>query len=226
MSKQAEAYIEKYRAKLRTQMEERLRDNESSHDIYHHDRVANLGQHIQKAEGGEPWVIVASGLVHDIHRAMEKPGGGIVNPRDSLPTIREMLEEITFPPDLIPRVLRCVEHHEEYTKTGVDGTPFDIETKVLQDADRLDAIGAIGIGRTFTYMGSHGLPMWLPEIPLLDGKYDSTKRDISTLHHLKNKLLKLGEGMHTKTAQEMARERHEYLQGFFDRFLKEWEGKL
>ncbi len=82
----------------------------------------------------------------------------------------------------------------------------DIETLILQDADNLDAIGAIGIGRTFTYGGSHGITLWAPEIPLnSEGSYDESMiHDPSTIHHFYHKLFRLDENMNTNVSKEIA----------------------
>jgi uncharacterized protein len=223
--KPVKASIKHYRVLIRDAMEEMLRKAKSSHDVYHHDRVTDLALHVHQVEGGDPLIIACAAQLHDIHRLMEVAGVATVPPRDSLSIVRSILLKIYFPSELIERVLSCVEFHEDYAKSKANGTPYDIETQILQDADRLDAIGAIGIGRVFTYGGAYDLPLWLPQLPFQEKDYDSTRRDPTSLHHIQNKLLKLGTNMHTQTAKKMAQERHRYMQEFFDRFLGEWRGE-
>jgi len=97
----------------------------------------------------------------------------------------------------------------------------------LQDADNLDAIGAIGIARTFCYSGYHNVPMYNDKIPINNEvKYSEGRISPSTIHHFYEKLLKQGEYMNTKTAKEMAKERTEFMKKFVDKFLEEWEGNF
>ena len=105
-------------------------------------------------------------------------------------------------------------------------TPDTIEGKIVQDADRLDAIGAIGIGRTFTYSGNHNIPMHIPNMPYrtnMDEK--SYKVASSTINHFYEKLLKLKELMNTKKGKEMAIHRHEFMEKYLKEFYDEWEMK-
>jgi uncharacterized protein len=95
----------------------------------------------------------------------------------------------------------------------------------VQDADNLDAIGAIGVGRTFTFGGAHGVPMWRPEVPFITDAFNESVKDPSTLHHFKTKLLKLKGNMNTKTAKAMAKKRHEFIESFLDEFIAEWKGQ-
>ena len=120
-------------------------------------------------------------------------------------------------------MLHCVEFHEEYSFSEGGVTVDDIETLILQDADNLDAIGAIGIGRTFAYAGAYGSPMYVPDIPLGRESYDeSDLSDPSAIHHFYSKLLKLKDNMHTKTAREIAAGRHRFMEQFVELFLAEW----
>ena len=102
-----------------------------------------------------------------------------------------------------------------------------IEGKVVQDADRLDAIGAIGIARTFAYGGAQGQPMYDPDkAPRENADFDTYQRsDSSTVNHFHEKLFLLKDRMNTESARRLAAGRHSYMKSFLDRFLNEWEGE-
>ena len=96
----------------------------------------------------------------------------------------------------------------------------------MQDADNLEAMGAIGIARVFAYGGAHNIPIWVPEIPLPKGNWnDSSPKSASQIHHFYEKLLRLKDNINTKTGKEMAGKRHKILEDFLENFFKEWEGK-
>jgi uncharacterized protein len=217
--------LEKYLFKLDKKIKEMFTSESSGHDIYHLHRVLNLALHLQEKEGGDILVIGVSALLHDIHRLMEKESGIFCLPVNSFPAVKKILEEVNFPKDYISKVLHCIEHHEEYGFSKEGKTVKDIEALILQDADNLDAIGAIGVGRTFSFGGAHGVPMWIPEKPFNREVYDESEKDPSTVHHFYSKLFKLEENMNTKTAKDMARERTSFMRKFVEQFISEWKGE-
>ncbi len=221
MEKGLENYIEL----LEREVSARFSSENTGHDIYHLKRVYNLALHIQQKEGGDRLVIGVAAFLHDIHRIIEKETGKFCPPKDSLPTVSGLLEKINFPKEKVENILHCIEFHDEYGFTKEGRTVSDLETLILQDADNLDAIGAIGIGRTFSYSGAHGLPMWIPELPFQKNFEGEHKNDPSTLHHVYSKLLQLKGNMQTNTAKEMAEERHVFMQSYLNQFIAEWEGK-
>ena len=171
-------------------------------------------------------VISVAALLHDIHRLTEKETGKFCPPKETLPTIKKMLEEVEFPEEKIEKVLHCIEFHEEYGFSDTGKTVNDLETLILQDADNLDAIGAIGIGRTFSFGGAHELQMWIPEKPFDRDTFDESTQDPSAVHHFYSKLLKLKDNMNTNTGKKMAQGRHDFMVAFLDQFFKEWKGVL
>lgn len=211
--------------KLEVKIKEMFASENSGHDIYHLERVRDLALHIQEKEGGGRLVIGVSAFLHDIHRLMEKDTGSFVPPKQSLPVIQKILGEINFPQKELEQILHCIEHHEEYDFSEEGKTANDLETLILQDADNLDAIGAIGIGRTFTFGGAHSTPMWIPEKSLDREFYNESINDPSTIHHFYSKLFKLKDNMNTKTGKDMAEERHKFMQKFVDQFISEWKGE-
>lgn len=211
---------------LEPKVKDMFKSESSGHDIDHLQRVSKLALHIQEKEGGDRLIIGISAYLHDIHRLVEKETGNFCPPKNSLPEIQKILDEVDFPEDKIGMVLHGIEFHEEYGFSSVGKTVSDIETLILQDADNLDAIGAIGIGRTFAYHGSKGDPLWNQEIPIDRNIYDESQSDPDAIHHFYSKLLKLSDNMNTVTAKQMASERHKFMEEFVNRFIREWDGEI
>lgn len=197
----------------------------TGHDIYHLKRTMNIALAIQEKEGGDKIVIGVSAFLHDVHRILQKETGKFCSPKDSLPKVKEILDKTDLTEEQKEKISHCIEYHEEYSFSENGKTVDDVETLILQDADNLDAIGAVGIGRTFTYSGAHNYPMWIPEKSFDREIYDESENDPSTIHHFYSKLLKLKENMNTETAKQMANRRHEFMQLFLKEFFNEWEGK-
>lgn len=222
-------YMEKVRKTIEYLSREvkKLFSSESSgHDIYHLERVLNLALSIQKKEGGDKVIIAVAAFLHDIHRIIQKETGKYCSPKDSLPRIKIILEKVDLSDEEINKILHCIESHEEYDFSEHGKTVKDIETLIVQDADNLDAMGAVGIARAFAYGGANGVPIWIPDIPFDRETFEDSEEDPSEIRHFYSKLLKLRNNMNTKTAKNMARKRHEFLEGFLDEFFKEWKGKV
>lgn len=209
---------------IETEIKTLFSSDSSGHDFYHLQRVFNLAMTIQSKEGGDKIVIGAAALTHDVHRIIEVQTGKFCSPKDSLPRVKAILDKTDLSEDQKKHVLHCVEFHEEYNFSKDGKTVQDLETLILQDADNLDAMGAIGIARTFMFGGSHRVPMWIPEFPNDRQLYDEASRDPSVIHHFHSKLLKLKDNMNSKTGIEMAQERHRVMKRFILEFKSEWEG--
>jgi uncharacterized protein len=218
--------MDQYIQPLRAKVQQLFKAESSGHDKDHLERVLNLANRLQKTEGGDPLIIAISAFLHDFHRLKEKETKQFCPPKDSLPEIQILLREVKFPEEKVSGVLHCIEYHEEYNFSKTGKTVTDIETQIVQDADNLDAIGAIGIGRTFNFGGAHGLPMWIQDMPLSREFFDESEPDPDTIHHFYSKLFRLKNNMNTKTAKDMAQNRHEFMELFLDHFLKEWRGEL
>lgn len=212
-------------AQLEAKIREMFAGESSGHDIHHLKRVLNLARHIQAKEGGDLEIISLAALAHDVHRLIQGQRGKYCSPAESLSTVRELLEPLSLPEETTTKILHCIEFHEEYSFGATGKTVSDLETLILQDADNLDAIGAIGIGRTFSFGGSHGLPMWDPEIPVERETFDDAVNDPTTLHHFYSKLLKLKDNMNTETGRQMAAARHAVMERFVEEFVAEWKGE-
>jgi uncharacterized protein len=205
-----------------------LDGDDSGHDLHHLWRVNRLGTRIAEAEGADPEVVGVAALVHDLHRVR---GDGFTHPEETIPEIREILADASVPESLHDSVCHCVAVHEEYDFEDDPRVAETLEAEVLQDADNLDAIGAVGVARAFQFGGAHGNLMWDADRPLPDDEAYEKDAGIdddapgSTYHHIHAKLLRLHENMNTETGRERAAERHAFLEEFAERFEAEWEGE-
>ena len=214
--------LEKYIEKLKPYIMELFNKDSSGHDISHLLRTMNTALYLQEKEGGDRLIIGISAFLHDVHRIMQNETGHFVSPKDSIPKVKEILKNIDLTNEQVEKICFCIEHHEEYNWNG--NNVDDINTLILQDADNLDAIGAIGIGRTFSYGGSHNAVMYDDTIPLNeeDDYSESNGDDPSTIHHFYHKLFKLGDNMNTITAKILANDRIKFMKEFVKEFLNEW----
>jgi uncharacterized protein len=153
---------------------------------------------------------------------MEK--GQFVSPKESLIVVKEFIEDLEITDTQKEHILYAIEHHEEYN-FGLGGVQVeDIESKILQDADNLDAIGAMGLLRTFKYGIAHNLLEYDPNTPLYRTEYEESNHDASTIHHIYNKLLRLGDYMNTATAKQLAKEKTKLMEDFLKMYIAEYNG--
>ena len=214
--------LEEYIEQLKPYVIELFKSDSSGHDISHLIRTMKTALYIQEKEGGDRIIVGISAFLHDIHRIMQNESGKFVSPKDSIPKVKDILSHINLSEEQINKICYCIEYHEEYNWNGKNVE--DINTLILQDADNLDAIGAIGIGRTFAYGGSHNVIMYDDSVPLNENNdySEANGDDPSTIHHFYHKLFKLGNNMNTKTAKELANKRTEFMKDFVKEFLNEW----
>lgn len=201
-----------------------LEGAEGGHDWFHIQRVFNNAQHIAKSEKVDPLVVALGALLHDIADAKFYDGDETVGPRIA----KEFLLSIKIDKEIINHVINII-NHISYKNSLAGAASFSsIELQVIQDADRLDAIGAIGIARAFNYGGFKNRAMHDPDIlPNLNMTKEEYKKSTApTINHFYEKLVLLKDKMNTKTGTELAIERHEYMLSFLDQFYKEWSGSL
>jgi uncharacterized protein len=191
----------------------------SHHSKSHVERVYNLAARIAKEENADLDVVKASVLLHDIARAMEDEDKIVDHAVEGAKTARKVLEEVNFPKEKIDKVIHCIEVHR--FRKGVKTE--NLEAKILQDADRLDVIGAIGIARMFTSGGWQNMPIHDPSISPKK-RYDG--RSLTSVNHIYEKILKVKGTFNTGTAKEVAKERHKFVEQFLERLLKEWKGEM
>ena len=219
--------LEDYINKLKPEVLKLFKNDSSGHDITHLERTMNLALYLQKFEGGDKIVIGISAFLHDVHRILQNETGKFVSPKDSLWKVKEILSVVDLSNEQLKQILHAIEYHEVYNWNNPQNKQNDINTLILQDADNLDAIGAIGIGRTFTYGGAHNVPMYDNTVSLeMKNDYAEEKgNDASTIHHFYHKLFKLGENMNTQKAKELADSRIQFMKQFVEEFLDEWNGE-
>ena len=216
--------VENYIEKLRPYVLEMFKSDSTGHDIGHLERTMRTALYIQEKEGGDRVVIGIAAFLHDVHRIMQNEIGKFVSPKDSLENVKKIITKanIDLTEEQINKICYCIEYHEEYNWNG--NNVDDLNTLIVQDADNLEAIGAIGIGRAFVYGGGHKLPMFDENIPLNENNdyNEATGDNESTLHHFHHKLFKLGDNMNTSTGKEMAVKRIDFMKEFTKVFFDEW----
>ena len=208
-------------SKLRERVEQYFSKDASGHNIDHLERTLKYALHLQSKEGGDLVVVAISAFIHDIHRIMGAEQHRFVSPKESLSVVKEFLNGIDLTKEQVEHILYAIEHHEEYSFGEGGVKVHDIESKILQDADNLDAIGAVGIVRTFKYGMAHNVIDYDPNVPLYQNEYSESKEDASTIHHINNKLLRLGEHMNTQTARELAQEKIKLMKDFMEMYIDE-----
>jgi uncharacterized protein len=200
-------------------VKEKLEGAEAGHDWFHIERVWKLSKKIAEKEGGNLEVIELSALLHDIADPKFHNGDETL----ALKISKDFLEEIHVNAELIEQVLFVIKNISFKNRAEAPENP-PLELQIVQDADRLDAIGAIGIARTFNFGGFKNNLMYHPEIKpnLSMNKEEYKKSNGTTINHFYEKLLLLKNLMNTETAKRIASERHDFMLQFLDEFYKEW----
>lgn len=199
-----------------------LKDAEGGHDWFHIERVYKNSLLIAKEEIVDTFIVSLGALLHDIADAKFHNGDETVGPK----VAREFLESIQVEKSVILHVENII------SNISFKGGNFDQkfnspELDVIQDADRLDAIGAIGIARCFNYGGFKNRKLHDPAVAvnLNMTKEEYKKSTTPTINHFYEKLLLLKDKMNTKTGKKIAEQRHAYMEQFLDQFYREWNGE-
>ncbi|VVB73773.1 HD domain protein [uncultured archaeon] len=200
----------------------KMEDDRSGHDWWHVYRVWRAAVHIGKKEKADLFVVQLGALLHDIADWKLHGNDMAVGPR----VAREWLELLDLDGETVSHVCDIIAN-TSFKGAGVKNRIRTKEGMVVQDADRLDAIGAIGIARAFVYGGMKGRIMHDPGVkPQPNQTFAAYKRDKgTTINHFYEKLLLVKDRMNTKTAKEMAHGRHAFMERYLERFYNEWEGK-
>jgi uncharacterized protein len=203
-------------------VKEKLENAEGGHDWFHIERVYKNALLISKNEACDSTVVQLGALLHDIADSKFHDGDETIGPK----TAREFLESESVDEETIVHVVNIIENIS-YKGGNFEKKFSSIELDVVQDADRLDAIGAIGIARTFNYGGFKNRALYNPEIAPNTAmtKEEYKKNDSPTLNHFYEKLLLLKDKMNTHTGKQIAEQRHRYMEDFLAQFYAEWEGE-
>ncbi|ANF51508.1 phosphohydrolase [Chryseobacterium glaciei] len=200
-------------------VKQKLEGAEAGHDWFHIERVWKLSKKIAQEEDCNQDVVELSALLHDIADPKFHNGDETL----ALKVSREFLEGENTPENIIEQVLFVIKNIS-FKNRGEAPKDLPIELKIVQDADRIDAIGAIGVGRTFNFGGFKNNLMYHPDIkPQLNMSKDEYKKSNgTTINHFYEKLLLLKDLMNTEKGKEIAQERHDFMLKFLDQFYKEW----
>ena len=204
---------------LKNLVEARFTDHGADHDWYHIERVHQLAMYLQSKEGGDSMIIACASLLHDI--SDHKLNGGILN--DGGRVTRQILGDLGHEETFAAQVAEIVDG-VSFKGAGIADTATTIEMQIVRDADRLDAMGAIGIARAFHFGGSRNRPFYVPnQLPSDHQTFEAYSTDKShTINHFHEKLLLLKDRLHTKTAKEMGESRHRLMVDFVDAFYHDW----
>ena len=207
--------------KAMEQYAKRVLDSDTSgHDWSHIERVVNTTKTIAKVEGADLFICEAAALLHDVidDKIVKDPADALKELNKFLTSIEVTPEEIEAIESIITRM--SFKNHQENQALSLEG-------RVVQDADRLDAIGAIGIARVMCYSGSTGRPIHHPNMKPRENLTPEEYRngESTAIMHFYEKLLKLKDLMNTKYGNELAKGRHEFLEMYLEQFYAEWEGK-
>jgi uncharacterized protein len=201
---------------LRHRVRSFFANDSSGHDWWHTHRVHEMARRLARIEGADPYIVSLAALAHDLED----------HKLDAQPRIRAWLEDIGVDATTI-QIVHDLCTRVSFKGAGVPDDMPTLEGRCVQDADRLDAIGAIGIARTFAFGGSKGRALHDPEErPEAHGSFEAYKsKSGSSLNHFFEKLLLLKDRLHTPSARAIAQERHAYMEGFVRRFLDEWDAR-
>ncbi len=203
-------------------VKQKLENAESGHDWFHIERVYKNALLIAKNENCNQIIVQLGALLHDIADSKFHNGDEKIGPE----TARIFLESEKVEQDIINQIIFIIQNIS-FKGGNFDKKATSIELDIIQDADRLDAMGAIGIARTFNYGGYKNRQIYNPEIPanLKMTKEQYKNSNAPTVNHFYEKLLLLKDKINTETGRKMATERHKFMEIFLEQFYSEWNGE-
>lgn len=198
-------------------IQQRFAGDGSGHDWWHIHRVRNLALELAKREQADAFIVEMAALLHDLDDWKLNPDSN---------QVEKWLRKLSVAENEANHILD-ITRNVSFKGAGVPTPMSTIEGKVVQDADRLDAIGAIGIARTFAFGGSRDRLIYHPDVtPEMHQSFESYQQNQShTINHFYEKLLLLKDRMQTRAGYEMALHRHKVMENFLDEFFNEWDGK-
>jgi uncharacterized protein len=200
-------------------VKETLKDAESGHDWFHIERVWKIAKQISKLENCDHFIVEMAALLHDIADSKFHLGNEEIGPELAL----KYMNSIQIDEEISTQIVNIIRNIS--FKGGHKHSDFNsIELQIVQDADRIDALGAIGIARAFNYGGFKNRSLYDPDIkPQLNMSKEAYKNSSApTINHFYEKLLLLKDKMNTKSGKKMAEERHLFMEKFLEQFYKEW----
>jgi uncharacterized protein len=203
-------------------VKDKLQNAEGCHDWFHIERVYKNAMQIAVDETCDLTVVKLGALLHDIADSKFHQGDEEIGPK----TAQKFLESENVTEEIIEHVIQIIKNIS-FKGGNFEKTFSSKELEIVQDADRLDALGAIGIARTFNYGGFKNRAIYNPTIaPKLNmSKEEYKKSEAPTLNHFYEKLLLLKDKMNTETGKKLAQERHRFMELFLSQFYAEWEGE-
>ena len=200
-----------------------LQNAEGGHDWFHIERVYKNAIAISENEKCNKTIVQLGALLHDIADSKFHNGDESIGPKIA----RTFLESEKVDAETINHVINIIENIS-FKGGNFEKKSSSIELEIVQDADRLDAIGAIGIARTFNYGGFKNRPLYNPAVPpnLQMNKEEYKNSEAPTINHFYEKLLLLKDKMNTETGKKMAQDRHHFMETFLSQFYAEWDGEL
>ena len=203
-------------------VKQKLENAEGGHDWFHIERVYKNALLIAKEENCNLQIVQLGALLHDIADSKFHDGDESVGPK----VAKAFLESQDVKEDIIDAVINIIENIS-FKGGNFEKKINSIELDIVQDADRLDAIGAIGIARTFNYGGFKNRTLYDPEIApnLTMSKEEYKNNQAPTINHFYEKLLLLKDKMNTETGKQIAQQRHRFMEIFLAQFYAEWEGE-
>lgn len=204
-------------------VQETLKGAEGGHDWFHIQRVYTNAKKIGASEQVDELVVALGALLHDIADAKFYDGDETIGPKMA----STFLTDLNVDQEIISQVVDIITNISFKNSIGLDQIKHSLELQVVQDADRLDAIGAIGIARAFNYGGFKNRELYNPEIePNLNMTKEEYKKSAApTINHFYEKLLLLKDKMNTETGKRLAEKRHQYMLDYLSQFNKEWNGE-
>lgn len=203
-------------------VKDQLKNAEGGHDWFHVQRVYNNALSIAKDEKCDFLVVQLAALLHDIADSKFYNGDETIGPA----TARAFMESLELDSEMINHIVKIIENIS-FKGGNFESSFHSKELDIVQDADRLDALGAIGIARTFNYGGFKNRALYNPEIaPMTNMTKEQYKNSESpTLNHFYEKLLLLKDKMNTEKGRQLAQKRHRFMEQFLSQFYAEWEGE-
>lgn len=197
---------------------QKLKNESSGHDYWHCFRVATLAEQIGRKYKADIFALKLAGFLHDIASLEDRQTHNILGAQRA----DRIMRDLKVDQKTREKVKLCILHHRY---SGKEITNLSIEEKIIQDSDKIDVLGAIGIARIFAFAGKYDIPTHDPKIKADPEKYLIVGHGSTAINHFQEKIFKVIDKMHTPMAKTIALEREKFMKTFLKKFFSEWEGK-